>query len=110
MSSFKRQLGLWPAQRNQRLQLSDVLGSPRPVEHFAYFKRRVHADRAASELAASGFTVALGRRRLTTVFHASRDETLEDDSVARFLAEVVGVIEHNAGNYDGWGAPVVPGI
>jgi hypothetical protein len=110
MSSYERQLGLWPAQRDHRLQLSDVLGSPRLVEHFAYFRCRIDTDRAASELTPNGFTVALARRRLKTVFYASRDETLEDDSVARFLAEVVGVIEHNGGDYDGWGASVVSGI
>lgn len=97
---------MWAPQREQRTEMGDALATPRPVEHFAYFGRRRHAEAAADELVAAGFTVGLGRRRLKTVLEATRDEPLQDDDVARFLTDVITIVERHGGEYDGWGATV----
>lgn len=106
MSSYEFQLSMWPAQRDQRDELNDVLSTPRAVEHFAYFKRRGNAEAAADELAAAGFTVGLGRRGFKTVLQATRSESLGDDEVAQFLREAISIVERNGGDYEGWGASV----
>lgn len=97
---------MWPVQRDQRVGMNDDLLIPRDVEHFAYFTRRGKAASAADDLVASGFTVATGRRGFKTVVHAARSEPLSDESVARFLRDVIAVVERHDGEYDGWGAPV----
>lgn len=106
MSSYEFQLSMWPAQRDQRREMNDAFGTPRTVEHFAYFRRRRHAKDATAELTAAGFAVSLGRRRFTTILQATRSEPLGDDEVSRFLKEVVDIVERNGGDYDGWGATV----
>ena len=99
-------MSMWPAQRDQRAELNDALSAPRAVEHFAYFKRRGNAETAAQELSSAGFAVALGRRGFKTALQATRDESLGDDEVARFLQEAISIVERNGGEYDGWGAAV----
>ncbi|WP_435745813.1 ribonuclease E inhibitor RraB [Microbacterium sp. PMB16] len=106
MSSYERQLAMWPVQRDQRAGMNDDLLVPREVEHFAYFTRRRKAASAADDLVTSGFTVATARRGLKIGLQASRRESLSDESVARFLREVISVVEIHDGNYDGWGATV----
>lgn len=97
---------MWPAQREQRAELNDVLSEPRDVEHFIYFKRRANAEAAADALVADGFAVELGRRGFRTVIKAVRADALTDEAVAQFLREVITVVEQHHGDYDGWGATV----
>ncbi|MGC5224224.1 ribonuclease E inhibitor RraB [Micromonospora sp. DT81.3] len=106
VSSYEYQLAMWPAQRDQRAQLDDVLSAPHDVEHFAYFKRRANADAAAEALIAEGFKVGLGRRGFKTVLQAVRKEPLTDEAVAEFLRDVIKLVEQHDGDYDGWGAAV----
>lgn len=106
MSTYQDQFSLWVIQREKRIELDDVLSDSRDVEHFAYFKRRTHADAAAQDFAADGYSVALGRRGLKTVLQATRTESLSDESVAQFLHGAISIVERHAGDYDGWGATV----
>jgi hypothetical protein len=46
-STLDREIALWTPQREQRVKLEDVLTASRPVDHFAYFRRRMHAQEAA---------------------------------------------------------------
>lgn len=105
-STIDQQMALWPTQRETRIGLDDDFTVPRPVEHFAYFRRRGAAASAATELQSLGFDVVVERRGLKTMLHATRDEELGDHAVAAFLAVVVPVIEGAKGDYDGWGANV----
>ena len=106
MSTYDVQLSMWPTQREQRDELGDDLSVPREVEHFAIFTRRAHAESAGDELLAAGFEVGLARRWTKTILRAARREALSDDTVARFLREVVTIVERHDGDYDGWGAAV----
>ncbi|MFJ6679701.1 ribonuclease E inhibitor RraB [Microbacterium sp. NPDC091382] len=105
-STYEYQLSMWAPQRQQRAEMGDVLETPRLVEHFAYFSRRSQAQAAADDLITAGFEVARARRGLKTVLKATRTEALGDDQVARFLREVVDIVERHRGDYDGWGATV----
>ena len=100
---------MWPIQRDQRVGMNDDLTAVRDVDHFAYFRRRGHATSAAGEFLAAGFGVTTGRRGFKTVVQAVRGESLDDDSVKRFLHEVVSIVERYGGEYDGWGAAVEAG-
>ncbi len=106
MSSFDSHYAMWPAQREQRDRLNDELREPRIVEHFAFSRRRRDARNATQELASAGYDVRLGRRRFTSTLQALRTEPLTDGDVARFLTEVITVVDRHRGEYDGWGAPV----
>jgi hypothetical protein len=106
VSSYEYELAMWPAQRDRRVELNDVLSEPRDVEHFVYFKRRANAKAAADALVADGFAVGLGRQGFRTVLQAVRTDALTDEAVAQFLRGVITVVEQHHGNYDGWGATV----
>ncbi len=106
MSSYEYELSMWPEQRDRRVDLNDTFSTPRAVEHFAYFRRRGSAKSAAAELAAAGYTVTLDRSGFKTVLEAARNEPLTDEAVARFLREVITIVERHRGEYDGWGATV----
>lgn len=105
-STIDQQMSLWPTQRETRIGLDDDFTVPRPVEHFAYFRRRGAAVSAATELQALGFDVIVERRGLTIMLQATREEVLGDHAVSAFLAVVVPIIEGAKGDYDGWGAGV----
>lgn len=105
-STLQSQLALWPTQEAQRMELNDRFEVPRPVEHFAYFRRRAFANVAGAELQSRGFSVEIGRRGLQTFLQATREEPLDFASVERFLSEVIAVVERSRGDYDGWGAAV----
>lgn len=105
-STLQSQLALWHAQQAQRTELNDDLATPRPVEHFAVFRRRAFANVAGAQLQAQGFRVEIGRRGVQTILQATRNEPLDHASVERFLGEVIAVVEGSRGAYDGWGATV----
>ncbi|WP_430866890.1 ribonuclease E inhibitor RraB [Demequina aurantiaca] len=103
-TTLDREIALWTPQREQRVKLEDVLTASRPVDHFAYFRRRKHAQTAVSALEAAGFKVETSRRGLKVALQATRDQALGDDEVAAFLAEVIAIVEDARGEYDGFGA------
>jgi regulator of RNase E activity RraB len=106
MGSLENQLESWPTQREQRDQVRDVLAAARPIEHFAYFDQESVAQIVATELRDAGFVVGIGQDGPSTLVKATRDESLTDDNVAAFLAQVIGLVERHGGRYDGWGGPV----
>lgn len=105
-ATVRREIALWPEQVTPRRELGEDFTVPRPVEHFAYFRRRRSADAAADDLRTLGFTVDIRRRGLQLILVATRVETLTDASVAAFLTEVIAIVEARKGDYDGWGANV----
>jgi hypothetical protein len=106
--SVAHQIQQWAAQREQRRQLGDRLETPRQIDHTAYFRSRKKAEVAGAELESRGFSVALTPGILRSLVEASRDDALTEPDVARFLTEVVTVVEANGGTYDGFGGPVIP--
>ena len=103
-ATLESQLALWAVQETERVKMRDDFTVVRPVEHFAYFWRRVFAEAAAAQLRDRGFDATVGRRRFTTILLATRSESLSHASVERFLREVVSIVERAHGDYDGWGA------
>lgn len=101
---FEQEYADWAPQREQRIELGDDLAAARPVEHFAYFGRKAHAEDAASTLRAAGFEVETARQGFKVALQATRAQSLGDEEVAAFLGEVIGVVENARGSYDGWGA------
>lgn len=103
--TLQSQLVLWSMQSEQRAELGDDLDGLRPVDHFAYFRRRSSAVKAALQLEAEGFATTSSRRGLKVVLQATRDDKLDSTTVERFLGEVIDIVEGAGGVYDGWGAP-----
>ncbi|MFV0634442.1 ribonuclease E inhibitor RraB [Demequina sp.] len=101
---FNQEYAGWAPLREQRIELGDNLAAARPVEHFAYFGRKAHAKEAEAALRAAGFEVETARQGFKVALQATRPQSLSDEEVAAFLAEVIGVVEHARGSYDGWGA------
>lgn len=108
MTTYDYEMSLWLMQRAKRLELGDGFAERREIEQFAHFRRRSHARLAGMELKECGYTVALRREGLKTALRATRDDALDDESVAQFLGEVISAVERYNGQYDGWGAMVVP--
>lgn len=85
----------------------DSLEIAREVDHMAYFPSRGGADRAATDLRASGFRVddthaTDDGKAWGLAFH--RDDTLAAGRPDEFVAEIFAILGRHAGRYDGWGA------
>lgn len=108
MSTLDEQLALWPQQIPAREELGERFTEPRPVDHFAYFRRKSDAAAAASALQELGFAVTVNKSGMfKSALQATRSEPLTDESVRAFLSAVIAAVEAAGGEYDGWGAPVV---
>jgi Regulator of ribonuclease activity B len=98
----------WPEQKVQRLASGDKLDQSREVVYYAYFKGAVKAARAQVDLEDIGFkTEAEGGFFKPTMVAAKKEHDLKDETVARVLTEVIGVVEKLGGEFDGFVAVVV---
>lgn len=90
----------------------DALDRPRPVDHLVFFPERGRAEQAATALRGAGFVTeeipaaATDPRGWPLQFQ--REEVLAGGRPDAFVAEVIGVVEPLGGDYDGWGAEMVP--
>lgn len=92
----------------QRVKMGDQLGTPREVDHTAFFRKRADAAAAASDLSRSGFTVHVSRRGFGTyLVEASATTDVEWDTVDEFVDDVFEIVSRHNGVYDGWGGGVV---
>jgi regulator of RNase E activity RraB len=95
-------------QDTQRLKMGDSLSTPRPIDHFLYFRSKGDADRAALELIDQGFTTLVTRKG----FHdwqleAQNESDVELDTVDALSDWMFAFAGRHDGIYDGWGAPVI---
>ena len=102
------QLNQWLLQKAERTSAGDALFEPRVVEHFAVFKTKTDAQVAARELVECGHECFIDRAGLFK-FHlsATRRENLLDDSVEKFVSQVLSIVLNHNGFYDGFGAEVI---
>ncbi len=100
-------LALADQQLEQRRGVNDQLSTAREVDHFAYFRKRAGAERAAELLRAEGFRVELARKGFTTSLAAHIDSPVDRGSVRAVVNRVFDAVESNGGDYDGWGGEVV---
>ena len=104
---FLEELGRWEEQKKVRLEAGDHLDKLRDIQHFALFRNRSEAKKAAEDLISIGYEVSLAKAGLFKVnLLATREDALDDDFVQAFKA-VLFVVEGNGGSYDGFGAEVV---
>jgi regulator of RNase E activity RraB len=104
---FQEELVRWEEQLKVRREHGDRLDQPRPVEHFAYFRKLDDAKKVAEDLSSIGYEVSVAKAGLFKVsLLATREDALDDDFVQAFKA-VLFVVEGNGGSYDGFGAEVV---
>ncbi len=88
----------------QRLSMGDRADVPRQVDHSARFRKRADAKAAAVALSKLGYDVDVHRHWLRTVLEFTHVTAVDQDTAAAFTREVIPVIEHRRGEYDGWGA------
>lgn len=104
--SLEHHLSLDVEQLDQRRGMGDNLSAVREVEHFSYFLRRQHAVQAGELLAAKGFRIEMGRRRLKTILIARRNEDVLPATVEATVRSVFETVTACRGEYDGWGGTV----
>jgi hypothetical protein len=85
----------------------DPLGTPRAVEHIAYFAEQDRAEQAAADLRTDGFAASVelddeGDYALT----ASRRDAVAPPRVHELSWAVQETVERHGGTYDGWTCPV----
>jgi regulator of RNase E activity RraB len=97
-------------QDTQRLKLGDSLSTPRPIDHFLYFRSKADADRAALELIDQGFATAVSRKGFRDwLLEAKNESDVELETVDALSDWMFAFAQRHDGIYDGWGAPIVLG-
>jgi len=96
-------------QYSQRIKMRDDVDRAREVEHFANFAAIKEARAAARELEAAGYAVEVERRMLfRATLRATKQSTVDIETADAMVEEVFAIVERHRGDYDGWGAPVIP--
>ena len=95
-------------QDTQRLKMGDRLSTPRPVDHFLYFRSKSEAEAAALELIDQGFVTCVNRKGFHDWLLEARNESDVElqtiDALSDWMFSFAG---RHGGIYDGWGAPVI---
>ncbi len=96
-------------QFSQRIKMRDDVDLPREVEHFANFSAIKDARAAARDLEALGYAVTVTRRMVfRATLRATKQSTVDIETADAMVEEVFAIVERHRGDYDGWGAPVIP--
>ncbi len=96
-------------QYSQRIKMRDDVDTPREVEHFANFSSIKDARAAAAALEQLGYTATVTRRMLIRgTLRVTKMATVDVETADRMVEQVFGIVTAHRGDYDGWGAPVVP--
>jgi hypothetical protein len=106
--SLDKMMDLWAGQRSQRERIGDRLDQVRAIDHVIYFRSSKKSRRAAESLTSRGFAVSVVPSLFRTRVEATRTDALTDSEVARFLGEILAIVESHGGRYDGFGGPVIP--
>src|SRR4051812_38790820 len=95
-------------QDTQRLKMGDSLSTPRPIDHFLYFRSKAEADSAALELIDQGFAVAVSRKGFHDwLLEAKNESDVELETIDALSDWMFAFAGRHDGIYDGWGAPVI---
>ena len=95
-------------QDTQRLKMGDSLSTPRPVDHFLYFRSKAEADAAATELLDQGFRTKVSRKGFHDwLLEAQNESDVELETVDALSDWMFAFAGRHGGIYDGWGAPVI---
>ena len=95
-------------QDTQRLKMGDSLSTPRPIDHFLYFRSKAEADKAALELIDQGFKTTISRKGFHDwLLEAQNESDVELDTVDALSDWMFAFAKSHDGIYDGWGAPVI---
>lgn len=96
----------WEEQKHVRLAHGDKLDQPRELEHFAYFKSKTNAEKAAAALTNQGYSVSMRKKGLFGIaMMASRSDSFTN--IVDILSFIINLMEEHGGEYDGFGAEVV---
>ena len=95
-------------QDTQRLKMGDSLSTPRPIDHFLYFRSKADADKAAVALIDQGFKTSISRKGFHDWLLEARNESdVELETVDALSDWMFAFAQTHDGIYDGWGAPVI---
>jgi hypothetical protein len=96
----------WEEQKRVRLTHGDKLDHPREIEHFATFKSKANAEKAAGALKAQGYAVSMRKKGLFGVdMMTSRNDSFIE--IEKILDSIIQIIDTHGGIYDGFGAEIV---
>ncbi len=89
----------------------DALTIPREVDHFAYFPSREDRARFIESALLAGFKFrgtsepdASDRKYGAILWHI---DIPDEEAIARVTEFLIDLAEGNAGEYDGWGTPIL---
>lgn len=106
--TLEHQLHLTAALVEQRVAAGDDAAAVRSVDHAVRVPRK-QADAFCAAAERAGFTVRDRKRGLLrTTVELDRDDAVDAGAAAAFTREVVGLATAHGGDYDGWGALLVP--
>ncbi len=107
---------IWNRRLLERLEEhGDQLDAPRPIDHFAYFRREDAATRAAEALSEQGFAVKPPERndddegdpQRPWALSFQRTDALAEGRADAVSLEIMDTLALHDGHYDGWGCAVV---
>lgn len=104
---LERQLAATADLVAKRRAMDDEVETPRAVDHLVRVSRSA-ADALVADLEAAGFQVHGRKNRLRASIEFGRDDAVDEETAARFTREVVAIAARHGGEYDGWGAMVLP--
>lgn len=95
-------------QDTQRLKMGDSLSTPRPIDHFLYFRSRAEAESAEAELLDQGFRTTVTRKGFRDwLLEAQNESDVELETIDALSDWMFAFAGRHGGIYDGWGAPVI---
>jgi hypothetical protein len=95
-------------QDTQRLKMGDSLSTPRPIQHFLYFRSKAEADSAALELIDQGFRTSVTHKGFHDwLLEAQNEGGVELETIDALSDWMFAFAGRHSGIYDGWSAPVI---
>jgi len=91
----------------QREAAGDTLDSIHRVQHFCYFNNQFMAQAAESAFKAAGFETVLVTRTMKSQVLVSHFLMLNERNLNSSCSDISLIVEHYAGEYAGWDAPLV---
>lgn len=87
--------------------MGDEVAVPRSIDHLIRVPRS-RADSLVADLEAAGFRVYNRKSRVKVSIEFDRDDAVDQESAAAFTREVMALADRHGGEYDGWGALILP--
>lgn len=104
---LSRQLAATAELVAKRRAMDDEVETPRMVDHLIRVSRG-SAKALTTDLQDAGFVIHGRRNRLKASIEFGRDDAVAEETAAEFTRQVVALAARHGGEYDGWGAMILP--